>query len=262
MLNAKFTEKDVFLAVKKMNPTKAPGIDGLPAIFYQRFWDTLKGDVVRICLKVLNENADLRGINKTLVVLIPKDEKPDKVENFRLISLCNVIYKIISKCLANRLRDDILVFLEANKEECSCFLEVLRRYASASGHEINLSKSEMFFGKIVSTNTKLNLSRLMRVRVVQNFGNYLGLPTFMSRKKMELFMTIKDKVWHKLRGWKTTLFSAAGREVLIKVVIQTMPTYLMSYFKIPRAILDKIHGMVARFWWGSSEKKKKIHWCK
>lgn len=54
----------------------------------------------------------------------------------------------------------------------------------------------------------------------------------------------------------------AGREVLIKAVIQAMPTYSMSCFKIPKAILKKIHALIPRFWWGSSSKIKKIHWCK
>lgn len=69
-----------------------------------------------------------------------------------------------------------------------------------------MSKWEMFFGKLVSTDMKLTLSRLIRVKSVQHFRNCLGLPSFMGRKRLEVFKTIKDKVWSKLIRWKATLF--------------------------------------------------------
>lgn len=87
-----------------MNPTKAPGVDGLPALFYQKYWSTVGKDVVRTCLGILNDDKDLACLNETLLALIPKVEKPCKIEEYRPISLCNVIYKVVSKCLANRLR--------------------------------------------------------------------------------------------------------------------------------------------------------------
>lgn len=56
------------------------------------------------------------------------------------------------------------------------------------------------------------------------------------------------------------LFSIGGKEVLIKAVIQTIPCYSMSGFKIPKKLLNEINQMAARFWWGEGEKDRKIHW--
>lgn len=102
-----FTSEDVLNAVKDMNPTKAPGEDGLPALFYQKFWTSLKNEVIPVCLNILNNNKSVQCLNDTLIALVPKKEKPVKVEDFRPISLCNVIYKIISKCLANRMKSTL-----------------------------------------------------------------------------------------------------------------------------------------------------------
>lgn len=102
-----FTVDDICKALKDMNPTKAPGKDGLPAIFYKKFWSILKVDVVNVCLKILNENASVSCLSDTIIALIPKVVKPKKIEEFRPISLCSVIYKVILKCLANRLRHSL-----------------------------------------------------------------------------------------------------------------------------------------------------------
>ena len=60
--------------------------------------------VVLVVLDFLNNGNMLPEINHTNIVLIPKIRNPVKMSNFSLISLCNVIYKIISKVLANRLK--------------------------------------------------------------------------------------------------------------------------------------------------------------
>ncbi|KAL5808282.1 hypothetical protein ACOSQ3_028973 [Xanthoceras sorbifolium] len=104
LLNAKFTAEDVQVALKSLAPLKAPGPDGLPAIFYQRFWDIVGKKVTDYVLAVLNERASMEGIGEGLVVLIPKVKMPVRVKEFRPISLCNVTYKLINKMLAIRLR--------------------------------------------------------------------------------------------------------------------------------------------------------------
>lgn len=51
-----------------------------------------------------------------------------------------------------------------------------------------------------------------------------------------------------------------GKEILIKAIAQAIPVYTMSCFKIPSSICDDINKIYAKFWWGSSGDKKKIHW--
>lgn len=87
-----------------MFPTKAPGSDGFHALFYQHFWDIVKGKTVENYFEILNNGGSLQGLNHTNIALIPKIGHPKVPSNFRPISLCNVSYKIIAKVLANRLK--------------------------------------------------------------------------------------------------------------------------------------------------------------
>ena len=87
-----------------MGPTKTPGPNGMNALFYQKFWHIVGDTIVNAVLDYLHGGHMLPEINFTHIVLIPKIKSPQKISDFRPISLCNVIYKIISKVLANRLK--------------------------------------------------------------------------------------------------------------------------------------------------------------
>ena len=79
-------------------------MNGLHAIFFKRFWNMLGEDLENEVLQAVNSATIPEGWNETTIVLIPKVENPEKVTQFRPISLCNVVYKVISKLLANRLK--------------------------------------------------------------------------------------------------------------------------------------------------------------
>ena len=104
MLSRVFTADEIKEAVFQMGPTKALGPDGMNALFYQKFWHIVGNDVMNAVLEFLNNGVMLPNLNHPNIVLIPKVKNPEKMSEYRLISLCNVVYKIISKVLANRLK--------------------------------------------------------------------------------------------------------------------------------------------------------------
>lgn len=96
---------------------------------------------------------------------------------------------------------------------------------------------------------------------IQHYEKYLGLPSFIGRAKKASFTQIKERVWAKMQGWKEKLLSQAGKEIMIKAVIQSIPAYSMSVFKLPVSLCKDIEIMIRKFWWGQGETKK-IHWVK
>jgi len=61
-----------------------------------------------------------------------------------------------------------------------------------------------------------------------------------------------------LSGWKETLLSNAGKEILIKTVAQAVPTFTMSIFQLPNALYEEMTSMVQKFWWDQSNERAKV----
>jgi hypothetical protein len=98
------SEQEIFSALSEMGSTKAPCPDGFTTLFYQKYWSTVKDVVLSSIWDFFGNNHLQQQHDHTFIVLIPKMPGASSVHQFRPISLCNIIYKIISKLLANRFK--------------------------------------------------------------------------------------------------------------------------------------------------------------
>ncbi|CAM8885253.1 unnamed protein product [Rhodiola kirilowii] len=396
MLNAPFTEGEVKRALHQMHPTKAPGLDGFPALFYQTNWEVVGNEVVKEVLNCLNYGMLNKDLNETLIVLVPKVRKVERVEDLRPISLCNVVMKLITKVLANRLKvllpqiisfsqsafiggrqitdnillaheishsmqcknklktgymslkldmskaydriewkflekmmlslgfsdcwvrkimlcvetvtyrvkindkiseiirpgrglrqgdpilpylflicaewlthalntyrelgllegirvskrapvvthlmfaDDCLFFVKAKQESIKWLREVLKRYEGISGQKVNFAKSEGVCSKNVTASYKQQVQERLQIRIVDTHSKYLGLPLIFGNRKVSLFKSIEEKILKKTEDWKHKVLPGAGSEILIKAVLQAIPLYAMSCFKILASLCKKL----------------------
>jgi len=83
---------------------KAPRPDGFTANFFHEFWDLIKAEVWELVEESRSTHWVLPALNSTFIALVPKEAESHKPEKYRPIALCNVIYKLISKVIANRLK--------------------------------------------------------------------------------------------------------------------------------------------------------------
>lgn len=417
MLTKPYTVNEIKKALKQMHPTKSPGPDGMPPLFFQSFWNIVGTSFVSTCLHILNNDGDPTPLNHTFIVLIPKTKRPTKPSEFRPISLCNVICRVISKVIANRLKsllnlvispnqsafipnrlitdnamiafetfhymrkkktgkkgflalkldmskaydrvewiflekmcrklgfcekwinlvmkcvttvsysilvngkktesftpsrglrqgdpispylflicaegfstlinkaeqegnltgiriartapqvshlffaDDSVLFFRATQAELDKVKEIIASYEAASGQRVNLVKSELLASANIPDAIRDEMGQQLGARTVGSYTKYLGLPTLIGRSKREVFQITYERVLSKLKGWKETTLSKAGREILIKSVIQAIPTFAMSCFLLPKSLCEDIEKATARFYWGAAEGERKIHWA-
>jgi hypothetical protein len=118
-LDAPFSDLEIENALFMMHPNKSPGPDGFTAGFYIKHWDLIKEVVCAAVRNFLNGGDMPEVVNNTIIVLIPKVKQPHDLTQYRPIALCNVLYKIVSKVLALRLRP---ILDEIVSEEQSAFV--------------------------------------------------------------------------------------------------------------------------------------------
>ncbi|CAM8905994.1 unnamed protein product [Rhodiola kirilowii] len=409
------SEDEIKRAVFALGPLKAPGIDGFPAIFYQKFWEKVKGNIIREVRLFWSDGILDGDLNKTLITLIPKKKEAVRMEDWRPISLCTVAVKIITKILATRLQpildkvispfqsafikgriisdnfvvahelahflknrrddkkfyaslkvdmskaydrvewpflekllgklgfadklvarimvcvvsvsyqikvndrvssvikpgrglrqgdplspylflfctevlnakmcravarnrlsgiqicrgaptithlffaDDSIFFIKATGAEARSLKETLNQYETISGQRINFEKSEICFSRNTPSDVRMEICNIFRVPQVPCHSKYLGLPLVVGQRKTETFRCILEKIWRKVRDWKNKLLSAAGREVLVKAVIQAIPVYMMSVYQFPKKVLADMARLIQQFWW-HKEGSKGISW--
>lgn len=104
-LQTEITEEEVRPALFQMHPDKAPGPNGMTPAFHQKHWSVVGKDVIKLVRNFFHNRVLPQGLNKTHMVLIPKKKNPVKIGDLRPIALCNVLMKIITKVIANRMKD-------------------------------------------------------------------------------------------------------------------------------------------------------------
>ncbi|KAK6153711.1 hypothetical protein DH2020_013350 [Rehmannia glutinosa] len=166
--------------------------------------------------------------------------------------------------------DDTLLLGHATTEEAQHFRFAINLYEKVSRQQVNLDKSGIVFSRDVDVDQStvadiLHILGFKKVdshgKKVDSHGKYLGLPSIVGRNKKEIFGHIRDRIWHCIQGWSRHNFSKADKKILIKSVLQAIPSsYAMSYFEFTENVITDIQSMISNFWWGRSRENKTIHW--
>ncbi|KAL5563032.1 hypothetical protein UlMin_032779 [Ulmus minor] len=313
-----FTSDEIHKAMLDMHPTKAPRLDGLPALFYHKFWDIhregktsytalkldmskaydrvewkfLEGIMIKLgfavqwvelvmrCVSSVSYSFLINGEVEGYLILGRGIRQGDPLSPY-LFALC--VHGLLELIIDSEQRnlfwgvsiangcpsishlffaDDSLIFCRVKMNDYTHLKDYLDSYAKASGQLINFNKSALSFSPNTLARDKNAICDLFGISEVASHEIYLGLPTFSMRNKRIQFGYIRDRVIRKLQGWKEKKNSQGGKEVLIKSIVQAIPTYSMSCFILPDSIVKEIEAACARFWWGSTPEHRRVHWKK
>ncbi|GKE36304.1 putative RNA-directed DNA polymerase, eukaryota, reverse transcriptase zinc-binding domain protein, partial [Tanacetum coccineum] len=94
---------------------KSPGPDGYTAAFFKEAWDIIKQDVIKAVQEFFLNGTLLKELNHTIIALIPKVASPLKINDYRPISCCNILFKCISKIISNRIKDSLAMLISSNQ---------------------------------------------------------------------------------------------------------------------------------------------------
>lgn len=134
------------------------------------------------------------------------------------------------------------------------------KYEKVSGQCVNFQKSAMLFSHNVRVDVRKDIHEITGMKIVGHLGKYLGLPSHFSRNKKSDLNFLKERMQKVVAGWKKTMFSIGGKEILLKAEAQAIPTYTMSCIRLPKGLCEDLSNIMEKFWWGSSTGSRKIHW--
>lgn len=156
--------------------------------------------------------------------------------------------------------DDCVVFCRSQIGEWRRIEGILKIYECASGHTINKHKTAIFFSNNTKKSMRNLIIRAMGATGCNNYEKYLRLLVVVGRSKYNTFQSIKERVRHKIQNCKKIYLSKAGKEIMIKAVLQAIPTYSMSVFRIPKKLCKELEALMAKYWWRQGKRGTGIHW--
>ncbi|CAL9009540.1 unnamed protein product [Prunus brigantina] len=267
-LMAGVSELEVLEAVNSIGALKAPGLDGLHAIFFHQCWVETKHLLVQMVNDFFLNNLPLNPINHTNIALIPENNNPETVDHFRPISLCNVAYKVITKIIISRLKPILAKCISPNQgafargrsifdniliaHELFCDFKRKKSSCGAMALKLDLEKAYDLLD--------WNYIRACLLRFGFTFGQCINFhkstiyfsPRILSSVKNNIstILQIQHRIRSKFAGWKANTLSRAGKLTLIKSNVSGMPNHVLSCFKCPPQVIKEMNRCCRSFFWG------------
>lgn len=137
----------------------------------------------------------------------------------------------------------------------------MTEYGCNSGQVVNYQKSGIFFSANVRRDKQQVIKDILGVQNELGDSKYLGLPSLVGKSRKKVFNFVKERVWRKVQDWSHKILSKAGKTVMVKNVGQSIPSYAMSCFMLPKSLCTEIERLLNGYWWSSNGNENKgIRW--
>ncbi|VFQ90276.1 unnamed protein product [Cuscuta campestris] len=217
--------------------------NGKPCGYFGQSRGVKQGDPLSPLLFIIASEGFSRNLNKLFI-----DGLIDRFNCGRnFISISHLSYA-----------DDIIIFTSGNSRSIHNLKSFLHNYQLVSGQTINYGKSNFMSGSKINSLTITKLERLLMMPHKSFPFTYLGVPIDLGITRKSHCSHLIQSFDNKLNGWFQKNLDQAGRLVLIKHVLNTLPNYFLAANTIPKAISHLLEQKMARFWWGGGASKH--HW--
>lgn len=149
--------------------------------------------------------------------------------------------------------DDLILYCRASTNDAISMKRSLDKFSCCSSQFPNPSKSSIHFSKNTKATNKASILNYLNFSECSHKVKHLGLTFCIPKSKTLAFSDLINRVSSKLVGWKAKILSQASKSVLISAVANTIPTYHMSVFLIPKSITNKMDAAYRKFWWGANK---------
>lgn len=290
--------ESIFMVNEVIHAMKTQGIDGLILkIDFSKAYDTVDWSCLLHVMECVNMNQHwinwIRVILETtkMSILIngsPTEEfspkrgirQGDPLAPYMFLLIGEVLSRLIDRAVSTgacqginfkfhnrtishfQYADDTVLFIQNSKKAIRGMKRVLLLFQSITGLAINFNKSLVYH----TSNDRDCLKACIKILGCQPGSipfKYLGDWVGLNVKPCSYWNSLVNQMQSKLQGWKCNNLNMAGRMVLLKSSLDSIPTYWFSLHKIPKQILEKMEGIRCKFFWGelaNGEKYvKKLH---
>lgn len=156
--------------------------------------------------------------------------------------------------------DDSLIIFKATPGACEEVKNILSRFSRLSGEVISYHKSHIMFSPNTPPCFKWFMRSIVGTPSAETLGKYLGCNIEVDGKSSRKFHLLLEKVEQRVSSWHRFSLSHAGRVILINSILSMLSLNILSVFLIPKATIDKINSIFARFLWAGSRDSMPIYW--
>ncbi|XP_038984386.1 uncharacterized protein LOC120111407 [Phoenix dactylifera] len=380
------SDREISEAVRSLAGDKAPGPDGFPPLFFQRYWMIVGRDVTAAIQQFFRTAVMAGDWQRTFITLIPKRQDASEPGHFRPISLCTTLYKATARILAGRLRDvlprlispeqgaflegrsisdnvliaqefmfdlgrapmrrslmgvkldmeraydrvrwdflqqslqefgfheiwiswvmgcvrapsfailvndalsrslrravatqelevyrpavgaspishllfadDCLLLARSSRQVAQAIGQILQDYCAASGQRVNLTKSAIIFSPKTKVEVRRSILESLGVGEQEGTMTYLGVPLSGHRLRSRDCTSMELSIRRRLEGWQMLTLSMMGRITLVRLVLTSIPIFLLSNAIIPVRVLRSFEQLFRKFIWGRSSGRGGVH---
>lgn len=155
---------------------------------------------------------------------------------------------------------DVIIFTSGKRRSLKLIMDTLNTYETVSGQLINKHKSHFMVPTCAFNSIIRRIKRVTGFMQKNSPLPYLGWPIYIGRQRVIYYSDLVSKVLSRITGWQSKMLPYGGRAVLVNHVLQSLPIHLLASVCPPKTTLKQIHGLIADFFWGWKNNRKKYHW--